>query len=140
VRNAVQQNYYDGWQDKVAPLVSGDHAEWVHWYFTQSADGGFHQVGARVVRSVTVAEYSEDPTGAANERIVLSVCVDSTDVQSLDADGNNQLAPGTTGRFVTTVTMQHLTVFDGQGGVVEDPTGQAWWRVYGLDQDAGSSC
>lgn len=140
VQNSVAQDYFNGWQDKVMPLVSGDHADWVHWYYTQAAAAGRHQVGANIVRSVTVTEYAEDPTGAEMERIVLRACVDSTDVQSLDTGGNNQLVPGTMGRFTTTITMQHMTVFNEQGGVAEDPHGQAWWRVSVLDRDTGSAC
>ncbi|MDR3068767.1 MAG: hypothetical protein LBU50_04615, partial [Cellulomonas sp.] len=106
VRDAVRQDYFNGWEEKVYPLTSGAHAEWVYSYFSEVAAMGRHQVGTTAARNVAVVEYYEDPTGTGHEQVVLNVCLDSTGVQSIDADGIDKLVPGTAGRFATKVIMQ----------------------------------
>lgn len=140
VRDAVRQDYFNGWEEKVLPLTSGDEADWVAWYFSQGAQYGQHQVGSSAVGDVFVDEYSPDPTGAGHEQVVLRVCLDNSGIQSLDPSGTNQLDPTGIGRFWTAVIMQRQTNFDGQGQVMEDPYGWSWWRVASEKRDRGSSC
>lgn len=142
VRDTVRQDHFRDWETKVLPLTSADEADWVASFFSQAVELGRYQVGANTVSHIKLAGegYSEDPTGAGHERVVLEACLDTSGAQALGAEGQDTDVPGSRGRFVATVTVQHLTVFDEQGAVVEDPYDQSWWRVAGEDLDRERPC
>ncbi|MCL2092469.1 MAG: hypothetical protein FWH11_14935 [Micrococcales bacterium] len=129
----VTQDYYRGWQEKLAPLVSESLSDWGE-FFAEGEAEGYHVVGDIVIDSVEAWRYTEDDPATGRETVELRVCIDSTGVQDLSPEGVDMLGEGTAARFFDVVTMKHEPEFGESGKPLpdsDDPHGQSWWRWAG---------
>lgn len=127
VSNAVAQDYYHGWEEKLLSLTTGDQAVYVREFYGQAEGLGYHQVGEKSVSNLGLKNngYQEDPSGGGLERVEFTACVDYSQVQLLMPDGQDDNA--SPGRYPASITVLHVPAMDEQGNALPDQPGR--WAV-----------
>ncbi|MCL2466963.1 MAG: hypothetical protein FWF02_11525 [Micrococcales bacterium] len=133
--NKTAQNYYkdhapliwltcDQYTLDLSPLVQALQA------------AGAHQVGGDKVSNFKVIDHQAVRDFPIDDHVTFEVCVDSSGTDVVLPDGSSALRPGTTGRFVATVTMWHQDLSTIDPDV--EPGGQ--WLVAAGTVDRGRTC
>ncbi len=92
---------------RVRPYIGSE--EMVTWWQSvpqQFADQGLHQTGTSTLVSVDVTDYEGDPLSEGTQVVTMEACVDFTDVEVVDADGN----PAESSYSATTPVVQDVVM------------------------------
>ncbi|MCK0116996.1 hypothetical protein MWU57_08100 [Isoptericola sp. S6320L] len=91
----------------VRPYIGSE--EMVTWWQSvpqQFTDQGLHQTGTSTLVSVDVTDYEGDPLSEGTQIVTMEACVDFTDVEVVDADGN----PAESSYTATTPVVQDVVM------------------------------
>jgi hypothetical protein len=119
VFDEIQKDGMANWQ-RIMPLIGGDLLDSIPGLFERKAQLDERATGDTVTVSQALVEYTPDPTGAGNERLVLDVCLDTSAVDVFTPDGRSVLQADYPKRLITTATMQHQS--DGRWTVASEQT------------------
>lgn len=77
--------------------------------YQDALEAGQYTEGDTVITSITVLEYTPDPTSSGGEQVRMEFCTDTRDVTMLDADGTpTEFATPGPDTFVTELKLQHI--------------------------------
>jgi hypothetical protein len=103
--NDVAQAGYVDWMP-LNKYLSGDLRPAVIAGYESFAENGLRQVGEYTITEPRVADYQESST-PGSEAILLEVCMDLSQADTVQPDGSSIVSPGQPTRQLTTYRMMH---------------------------------